>query len=33
MASSLLCGLFEELGGVVFDRRETGKEKETDMFL
>jgi len=27
MASSLLGGLFEELGGVVFDRRETEKEK------
>jgi len=25
--------LFKELGGVVFDRKETEKEKETDMFL
>jgi len=27
MASLLLGGLFEELGGVVFDRKETEKEK------
>jgi len=33
MASSLLHGLFEELGSVVFDTRETERNEETDMFL
>jgi hypothetical protein len=33
MASSLLRGLFQELGNVVLDTRETERNEETDMFL